>query len=145
VYAGGLMGLIGAVAITQGMAVDIGSLVQMGPGFMPIALGIALILLGVATALGAPAEPADPDHSATRPQWRAWLCIIAGPVLFILLGPITGFIPASFAAVFVSALGDREATAGSAALLGAGVTVVGGVLFLYLLHVPFPLLQWGAP
>ncbi len=47
-------------------------------------------------------------------------------------------IPAVFACVFVCALGDNTATYKSSAILAAGVTVFGVVLFHYLLSIPFP-------
>ena len=50
-------------------------------------------------------------------------------------------VPAIFACVFVCALGDKTATYKSSAILAAGVTVFGVVLFHYLLNVPFPLLR----
>lgn len=146
-YAGGLIALIGAVAILEGADDDIGTMMRMGPGFMPLALGIILVLLGIAIAASGATTPEDSSDStaSARPDWRAWLCIIAGPTLFVLLGEIGGYIPATFVSVFVSALGDRTATLKSAALLSACVTVFGGFLFLYVLNVPFPLLRWATP
>ena len=76
-----------------------------------------------------------------NPQWFGWLCIIGGPVLFIILGQYGGMIPAVFACVFVCALGDNTATYKSSAILAAGITVFGVVLFHYLLSIPFPLLR----
>ena len=52
--------------------------------------------------------------------------------------------PATFACVFVSALGDRTATLKSSLVLAAGVTVFGVLLFSYLLKVPFPIFRWAA-
>jgi putative Ca2+/H+ antiporter (TMEM165/GDT1 family) len=144
-YAGGLIALIGAVAIEEGLSEEIGSLIQMGPGFMPLVLGIVLMVLGIAIAASAkPAETEDP--AAAQPShndWRAWLCIVAGPALFIVLGEVAGYVPATLVSVFVAAMGDRSATLKSAATLSACVTVFGGLLFIYLLNVPFPLFRWG--
>jgi putative Ca2+/H+ antiporter (TMEM165/GDT1 family) len=144
-YAGGLIALLGAIAIEEGLSEEIGTLIQMGPGFMPLVLGIVLVVLGIAiTASATPAQTEDP--TAVQPpdnDWRAWLCIIAGPSLFIVLGELTGYVPATLVSVFVAALGDRSATLKSAATLSACVTVFGGLLFIYLLNVPFPLFRWG--
>jgi Tripartite tricarboxylate transporter TctB family len=143
-YAAGLVGAVGLIAIRNGVAVDIGTLTDMGPGFMPVVLGVLLILLGVGIAYSVSYAPSaaldatDPE----RPQWRAWFCILAGPLTFIALGQGAGFVPAAFACVFISALADRTTSLVSATLLAVAVTVVGGFLFLYLLNVPFPLLQW---
>ena len=51
-------------------------------------------------------------------------------------------LPASFAAVFISALGDRRNTWRSAAALAAGLTVLGVVVFHYGLHLLLPLFTW---
>ena len=142
-YAGGLMLLIGTGAAVTGAGYKFGSLARMGPGFMPVMLGIVLAFLGLliaGVALGS-AEPDDKKFLPDNPQWFGWLCILAGPVLFIVLGQYAGMIPAVFACVFVCALGDKTGTYKSSAILAAGVTVFGVLLFHYLLSIPFPLLR----
>jgi Tripartite tricarboxylate transporter TctB family len=141
-YAGGLMVLLGVGAAVTGTGYEFGSLGRMGPGFMPVVLGAVLAFLGIliaGTALGSSedGEKFLPD----QPQWFGWLCIIGGPILFIILGQYGGMIPAVFACVFVCALGDNTTTYKSAALLAAGTTAFGVILFHYLLGIPFPLLQ----
>ncbi len=66
-----------------------------------------------------------------------------GPALFIAVGHFTGMLPATFACVFVSALGDRKSTLKSSAILAAGVSIFGVLLFHYLLKLPMPMLSWG--
>ena len=142
-YAGGLMILLGVGAAVTGAGYRFGSLARMGPGFMPVVLGVVLAFLGVLIAGTALASSEDdggkflPDN----PQWFGWLCILGGPVLFIILGLYGGMIPAIFGCVFVCALGDNTATYKSSAILAAGVTVFGVLLFHYLLSIPFPLLR----
>lgn len=145
-YAGGLMILLGLVAAYKGPSYQLGTLMRMGPGFMPMALGIILIILGLIIAGGAInlEDGEDEDILPEHPQWRGWGCILAGPVCFIVFGTVSGFIPATFSCVFVSALGDREATLKSAFVLSSVVTVFGVLLFHYLLQVPMPLLTWRA-
>jgi Tripartite tricarboxylate transporter TctB family len=144
-YGGGLMILMGLVAALEGRTYQIGTLRQMGLGFFPVALGILLIFLGlliVGTALG----PNDGESESILPanlEWRGWGCIIAGPVLFIILGIYGGMIPATFACVFVSALGDRSTTVKKSFLLAVGITVFGVALFSYLLKIPMPIWKWG--
>jgi len=75
-------------------------------------------------------------------QWRAWGCIVAGVLAFVVLGEHGGLVPASFAAVFVSAMGDRRNTWRSAAALAAGLTALGVVVFHYGLHLLLPLFTW---
>ena len=142
-YAGALMLLIGVGAAVTGTGYKFGSLARMGPGFMPVVLGIVLAFIGLliaGTALGS-SEPDDKKFLPANPQWFGWFCILSGPVLFIIVGEYGGMIPAVFACVFVSALGDKTATSKSSAILAAGVTVFGVLLFHYLLNIPFPLLR----
>ncbi len=142
-YAGGLMVVLGVGAAIVGTGYKFGSLARMGPGFMPVVLGSVLAFLGILIA-GTALTSSEPDNSRflpDNPQWFGWLCILGGPVLFIILGQYAGMIPAVFACVFVCALGDKTATYKSSAILAAGVTVFGVVLFHYLLSVPFPLLR----
>ena len=142
-YAGGLMLLLGVGAAVTGSGYKFGSLARMGPGFMPVVLGVVLAFLGILIAGTAllSSEPDDGKFMPDNPQWFGWLCIIAGPVLFIILGYYGGMIPAVFACVFVCALGDKTATYKSSFVLACGVTVFGVLLFHYLLNIPFQLLR----
>jgi hypothetical protein len=142
-YAGGLVILIGVVAIVCARGYSINSLMRMGPGFFPLALGILLTVVGVLIAGSAAAEPeADERILPERKEWLGWACIIAAPLVFILLGETCGMAPAIFGCVFVAALGDREATWKSSLYLAIGVTVFGVILFSYLLHIPLPVFRW---
>ncbi len=143
-YAGALMLLIGLVVVTQGIGYDVGTLTEMGPGFFPVALGIILCALGVAIAGTAKSQP---DAFRTReklpPEWRGWLCIVSSIVAFTVIGRYGGLLPATFAIVFISALGDRENTIWRALLLAAGMTVLCVLVFWWALSLQFPLFQWG--
>ena len=145
-YAGGLMTLIGVGSIMEARHYNIGTLFHMGPGFFPIILGVVMTFLGILIAgVAAMASAVDDDQLIMpKPEWRAWLCILAGPILFIILGNLGGLIPATFACVFVAALGDRDSTLKSSLILATGVTVCGVALFSYLLQVSIPMLRWGS-
>jgi hypothetical protein len=143
-YAGGLMVLIGLFAAVNGPNYRLGTLMHMGPGFLPTTLGVILILLGLVIAGGAVATPPGEgeDILPEQPQWLAWLCILCGPLAFIIFGKYGGMIPGTFACVFVSALGDRDMTLKSAAILAAVVTTFGVLLFHNILGIPMPVLRW---
>jgi hypothetical protein len=137
------MVLFGLFAAVNGPRYNLGTLMHMGPGFMPTALGVILICLGLVTAGTAVAaaegeEGILPEH----PQWLGWGCILAGPLAFILFGKIGGMIPGTFACVFVSALGDRDATWRGALILATVVTTFGVLLFHWVLGIPMPILRW---
>jgi hypothetical protein len=142
-YAGGLMVLLGLGIALKGTTYRAGTLMHMGPGFLPTVLGIILVLLGIAIAAVAISDH-DPDQGILPkdPQWMAWACVLAGPVLFIFVGYWFGMAPATFACVFVSALGDKTATWLGTFVLSTVVTVFGVGLFSYFLQVPMPILTW---
>jgi hypothetical protein len=142
--------LLGVGVLALGRTYGVGTLHNMGSGFIPVVIGTLLISVGI--AIGVTAEPrsgktrsVDMPHGKTTgsPEWRGWICIIGGLVTFIVLGIWGGLVPASFFAVFIAALGDRNNTIKSSALLAAIVTVFGVVLFYYLLSLQLPLFRWG--
>ncbi len=144
-YAGGLMTLLGAGVTLNSMTYTLGTLTHMGPGMFPLMLGITLTLVGVLILGAAVATPLGEDESILPKdrEWYAWGCILAGPVLFIILGEFFGLVPATFACVLVPALGDRTATLKGSLILAAGVTFFGVLLFSYVLKIPFPMFRWG--
>ena len=144
-YAGGLMVLLGAAVTLNALTYTTGTLMHMGPGMFPFILGIVLTFIGMLIFGSALATPlGDDEHILPRnKEWRGWGCILAGPILFIVFGELLGMVAATFACIFVSALGDRTATLRSSFLLAAGVTFFGVLLFSYVLQIPFPMFRWG--
>jgi len=144
---GGLMVLIGLLAMLEGSRYSVGSLARMGPGFFPVALGAVVTLLGILiAAMAADAGAPDPDEAEKEdatPQWRGWGCVVGGMVAFIVLGGALGLMPATFALVLISAMGDSQQTIAKALLLALGVTLVGAFIFTNLLELQFPLIRWG--
>jgi hypothetical protein len=146
-YAGALIALIGAGAAFEGSTLGIGSLAQMESGFFPTVIGVGMILVGAAIAVtGGAAGPVttgleDPHHVEAAMDWRGWIAIIAGVVLFMALCEYAGLLPAIFACVFVSAMGSTTTTWKEALVLALCVTVFGIVLFSYGLQIQIPILR----
>jgi hypothetical protein len=146
-YAGGLMLLLGLGIAVKGSTYRGGTLMHMGPGFLPTALGIILVLLGITIAAASLAGDGDGDsHGQSilpeQPQWWAWFCILMSPVAFIFFGRYFGMAPGTFACVFIAALGDKTASWKGTIILASVVTVFGVSLFSYFLQVPMPILTW---
>lgn len=136
-----LLVLIGAGIVAQGLTYQFGELTRMGAGFIPVMLGVALMLVGA--AIGVTAEPGDFGTARSRPtEWRGWLCVLGGVVAFVVFGAHTGLVPATLASVFIAAMGDRANSVLDAVLLAVGLTVAGVLIFIYGLKMPFPLLTW---
>jgi hypothetical protein len=136
--------LFGLVMALKGPTYQLGTLMHMGPGFLPTALGVVLICIGIVIAITATTVPdgEDEDILPEHPQWFAWACILASPLVFIIFGSYGGLLPATFACVFVAALGDKGATWKGSLALAAFITVFGVALFSYVLQIPMPVLQW---
>ena len=136
------MTLIGLAALGGGLRYRVGTLERMGPGFFPAAVGAILALVGVAIVLSAERAPGAPSVPA-RPEWRGWGCIAGGILAFIVLGAHGGLIPATFAIVFISALGDRRNTPGQAFWLALAMVAIAVVVFKRALHLGLPLFAWS--
>lgn len=141
----------GAAVVIAGVGYGMGSLRQMGSGFFPVVLGVLMALVGVALLATAPraadaatAEPPPETAHLAGPvvQWRGWGCILGGVLAFVVLGEHGGLVPASFAAVFIAALGDRGNSVRAAAALAALMTALGVLVFHYGLHLLLPLFAW---
>jgi hypothetical protein len=148
-YGGGLMMVIGLIAVYAGLDYRTGTPARMGPGFFPVAIGALLALTGLLIALSARsgAAPTGPKvghgHGGGLPDIRGGICIIVSVLAFLLLGVYGGLVPATFAIVFISALGDRENTITQAILLSLAMCFVAVVVFWWALRLQLPLFQWG--
>jgi hypothetical protein len=141
--AGILMTVIGIGAMMQGAAYRVGSLTQMGPGFFPVSLGVIMATCGLAITISAKFSATGAERASLPPEWIGWAAILGGIVAFVVLGQYGGLLPATFAIVFISALGDRHNTLLSAATLALVMVAISIVVFWWLLKVQFPLLSWG--
>jgi hypothetical protein len=141
-YGGALMILIGLGAVVVGRTYKIGTLSAMGSGFFPVALGVILILTGLAIAFSSGGKPTA-GQAAQPVDLRGPLCIVLGIVAFIVLGVYGGLLPATFAIVFISALGDRDNTWKSALALALAMLAVCVIVFWWALNLQFSLFQWG--
>jgi hypothetical protein len=149
-YGGALMALVGLAAVSAGLHYQTGTLRQMGPGFFPVAVGALLAFVGVLIAVSSPsdvqrkAQPAGHGRVGAAPDLRGAVCIVLGTLAFMLLGKYGGLIPATFAIVFICALGDRSNTVKHAFLLSVAMCVIAAVVFWWALQLQFPLFAWRA-
>ncbi|BEG74986.1 tripartite tricarboxylate transporter TctB family protein [Achromobacter xylosoxidans] len=149
-WGGAFVALCGALTIFEATSYNMGDLARMGPGYYPVLVGGFLVALGILI----PFSP-DPDdvqieqleaqlpQPTRRERLRGVVCIAAGIALFIVVGQYLGFLPATFALVFVSALGDTSNTYKSAAILAAAMTLFGAIVFSWALQLQIPMWRWG--
>jgi len=141
--------ILGAGMAAGSLEYKIGTLTQMGPGYFPLLLGCLLAILGILIAV----TPESPDELLADSQQeplcvimkrhlRPWAATLGGVVAFVVLGKYGGLIPATFALIFISALGDPANPPKQCALLAVGVTVFAVAAFHYGLQMQFALLTW---
>ena len=141
-YGGLLIAIVGIGAALKGLRYPIGDLTRMGPGFFPIALGCTLALVGLAIALAAMREvSAEPPVRAAQFNLRGWVCVVASIIVFIFLANRTGLALATFATVFLAALGDRQAKLKASLALATAMTIFAALLFHYGLQLQIPLFR----
>jgi len=146
-YGGALMVVIGLSAVYAGSSYQIGTLTDMGAGFFPVAVGALLALVGVLIAAMAKAPSAMPsavsEPHARLPDLRGSICIVVGTVAFIFFGKYGGLLPATFALVFISALGDRTNTLLRAAVMSIVMCAIALVVFSWGLKLQLAPFAWG--
>ncbi len=131
---------IGLGAVFLGRSYPLGTLTRMGPGFFPVLLGVLMAATGVVMLLMTVwAAPDGLRGERVGPSWRGWAGILAGIAAFGLIGKHAGLVPATFAIVFISALGHQKNRLRDALLLAAATVVFCLVVFAWLLRIPFPL------
>ena len=145
-YGGALMILIGLSAVFDSIQYKLGTLSHMGPGFFPCAVGSLLALTGLLIAISAGEEKPNPGpslgHPTGMPDIRGGVCIILSILAFIGCGRYLGLLPATFAVVFISALGDRQNTVKQALVISAIMMVIAAGVFWYALQLQMPLFKW---
>ncbi len=147
-YGGALMVLVGGCAAYAARSYNIGTLAHMGPGYFPFAVGILLAITGVLIAVTAKKKPSGGEaalvgHNHDIPDFRGAACIILGTIAFYFCGEYLGLLPATFAIVFISALGDRSNSVLASFVLAMCMAIVAVVIFWWALQVQMPLFKWG--
>ena len=146
-YGGALLVIVGLATVLASTHYHIGELARMGPGFFPCAIGVLLAITGALVAINAEDDSGDNGalvgHAHGMPDMRGAICIIVATLAFLFFGEYTGLQPATFAVVFISAMGDRMNTVKQAFILSVAMCGIAIVVFWWALQLQLPLLKWG--
>lgn len=135
VAAGTMVALFGLFFSLEALGYSLGTPARIGPGYFPLAVGIILLILGLAIAViegglaGRPADRDEPPSAAGRIHWRA---IIILPVSILVFGLVVGrfgLAPAVFLAVLVSTLADRQIALARSLAIAAAMALMGVLIF----------------
>ena len=129
-WAGVLFVVAGAIALWEGSAYAMGTITQMGPGYVPRVLSWILLVIGaVLAARGVAVTGPRIAPSLLRPQ----IFILLAIIVFGLLIESFGLAPAVVVATILAALASRETKWIETAVLAVVLAIVSVVLFVYLL------------
>jgi hypothetical protein len=142
--AGGTFVALGLAFALGGRTYGIGSTLAMGPGFVPVVLGVILTVLGAfitVTAFrgGNPHDREAVDERGPVPWVRGGM-LVAGIVFFGATVEGLGLAPVLFVTTFVAALACRGVGPLKALAISVGLTVLCLGIFVGLLQLRLPLL-----
>lgn len=142
--------LAGAMFIVFGLAFAFGALdyaigtpLNMGPGYMPLALGLVLAGLGVLVAIEGVLVGSDEPIGGV--SWRALILVTAALMFFGLTVRGLGVGGALLGTSFLAALARRATSPLEALAIAAGLTVISVVIFIVLLQLRLPLVGPWVP
>lgn len=107
-----------------------------GPGFVPMLVAGALVMLGLLLALAG----ARPAVGAPTASWRPGVSLCGAILAFGLVLPLGGFLPACWAAASLALVAAPGLGTARVVLGGGAVAAGAAAIFVGLLAVPVPLL-----
>ncbi|MEO9612742.1 MAG: tripartite tricarboxylate transporter TctB family protein [Nitratireductor sp.] len=127
---------LGAGYLIIAIGYPMGTVVRMGAGFFPVALGVLLTGLGAVLAW----QSRRAEKTAVELRLRPFVMILGGILAWALLVDRIGFLPATAILVLSCALVERETTWRSALMLTAGLCAFGWLIFIVGLKIPMSVL-----
>jgi hypothetical protein len=136
--------LAGAVIIALGLAFALGALayeigdpLRMGPGYMPLALGVIVIGLGIGIVIKG--FLAGEDEAIGGVDWRAIVLLTAALLFFGLTVRGLGVALALLGATLLASLARSRTSLIEVVATSVGLTVLSVVLFVFVLQLRVPL------
>ena len=138
IIAGAIFIVLGGAFATGSLAYQIGSPLNMGPGYLPLVLGVILVGLGfLIIAKGFIAGGGEPIGVA---DMRVILLITAALLFFGLTVRGLGLVGALFGSSLLAALARSQTAIRETLLIAVGITALSVVVFVIALQLRLPLL-----
>jgi hypothetical protein len=132
VFAGLIITVIGGAFLIGGLDYRMGTVVRMGPGYLPVSYGVITVFLGLVITLLALGRSGETPH----PSVRSVLAVLGSIASFGVLLPTFGLIPAILATVMIATRGDRDARLAPSVILAVTVAVAAWLVFIEVLGLP---------
>ncbi len=126
-----------AFGLNAWLSLRIGEAQSMGPGYFPVFLGLILVGFGGAIAFSAFGKVSEP---LGRVSWRGIALVTVGIVFFAVTVRGLGMAPALSVATLLAALASGRLSLRASLLLAVGLTAFCVAIFLYALHLPYPVI-----
>lgn len=134
VICGAFFTLTGIVFAWQSLQVELGTMLRIGPGGMPLALSLLLIVLGLVILFSALRQVGEPVGIIA---WRGILFITLAPIIFGLTVRGLGFIGSVFITALFASFASFRMKPLYAVALSAALTAFSTLVFSYALGLPF--------
>lgn len=143
ILAGGIFIALGLAFASGALAYEVGTPLRMGPGYVPLALGVLLAGLGVAVIVkGVIAGEGDPIGGL---DWRALVFVTAALLFFGITVRGLGVVGALFGATLLASLARAATSIREAVLIAVGLTALSVVIFIFALQLRLPLVGSWIP
>ncbi len=137
VLAGSVFIVLGGAFALGSLDYDIGTPLRMGPGYVPLVLGLLLAGLGVLVIVkGFLAGERDPIGDV---EWRAAALVAASLLFFGLTVRGLGVVGALFGAALLASLARARTRPTTALAIAGGLTILSVVIFIVALQLRLPL------
>lgn len=138
---------VGAAAVWLGADYPVGTLRRLGPGALPLGLGVLLMLVGAGLALQVLLQRWRSPADARAPllAWPGWparhvlrstLCVVGGLVLFAAMIRPLGLFLATATLVFLSSRADSGTPIWGSALMAAVIPALSAAIFVWGIGLP---------
>lgn len=132
ILAAAVVTALGLGAVWVASSYPMGTIIRMGPGYVPTALGLILAGLGVAIA----ASSRSVERTRLDASLRPFVFILGGILLWALVVDRLGFVAATFVLVPCCASVEKGATLRSVLILAACLCAAGYLIFIAGLGIP---------
>ena len=142
--AGGVMMFIGAFVIFEATGMQLGSPTRMGPGYYPLLIGIASVLLGLLICLLESRQIVEPDDPLTERGWPVWRSRVLVPLsmaVFALLLQPAGLAPACVGLVCIASLAAPSLSLTRTIGLAIATPILAWAIFVLGLGLPFSVIE----
>lgn len=135
---------ISVIFLILGKNLELGTPKNMGPGFFPLVILLAIAGIGLALIVSAirTYPVAKAPKRKDRSMWRPLSCILGSVLLFALLVDSFGLAPSLVPTILFATLGRTPWRPVRSVVLAVLITLSTWLIFTVALGMPIPLFAW---